>query len=66
MNATVRCPDGGESEYPVLSTRKNGDRLLGYTGPFGEDLYAAGTPPVWGLSTKDTPGNFVGLPVSFR
>jgi hypothetical protein len=37
--------------YPLLSTRKNGDRLIGYKGPFGEDLYAAGTPPVWGLAT---------------
>ena len=39
-------------QYPWMSTRKNGDRLYGFTGPYGEDLYAAGTPPVWGLSAR--------------
>jgi hypothetical protein len=39
-------------EYPLLSRRKNGDRLYGFAGPLGEDLYAAGTPPVWGLSAR--------------
>ena len=37
-------------EYPVLSTRNNGDRLIGHYGPFAEDLYAAGTPPAHGLA----------------
>ena len=39
-------------EYPWMSTRKNGDRLYGFAGPHGEDVYAAGTPPVWSLSAK--------------
>lgn len=39
--------------YPLISTRKNGDRLIGYANTeAAEDLYAAGTPPVHGLSTK--------------
>jgi hypothetical protein len=32
--------------------RKNGDRLVGYAGPFAENLYAAGTPSVHGLASK--------------
>lgn len=36
----------------VISTRKNGDRLIGETGPLAEDLYAAGTPPMHGLAAK--------------
>ena len=44
--------DVSPEEYPLLSRRKNGDRLYGFAGPLGEDLYAAGTPPVWGLSAK--------------
>lgn len=37
-------------QYPVISTRSNGDRLVGHAGPFAEDLYAAGTPPAHGLA----------------
>ena len=44
--------DVSRDEYPLLSRRKNGDRLYGFAGPLGEDLYAAGTPPVWGLSAR--------------
>ena len=39
-------------EYSLMSTRRNGDRLYGYAGPYAQDLYAAGTLPVWGLSAK--------------
>lgn len=41
------------TEYPLISTRKNGDRLIGYANTEdAEALYAAGTPPVHGLSAK--------------
>lgn len=38
--------------YPVISTRKDGSRLVGTTGPYAEDLYKAGTPPMHGLSSQ--------------
>ena len=48
------------SEYPLISTRKNGDRLIGYANTeAAEDLYAAGTPPVHGLSAKGVRSNRV-------
>ncbi len=37
---------------PVLSTRNDGSRLVGTAGPYAEDLYKAGTPPVHGLSNQ--------------
>lgn len=40
---------------PVISTRKNGDRLLGYTSARAQELYSAGTPPVHGLAAKPAP-----------
>ena len=46
--------------YPLISTRKNGDRLIGYANTeAAEDLHAAGTPPVHGLSTKGVRSNRV-------
>jgi hypothetical protein len=35
-----------------LSRRANGDRLIGIAGPFAEELYGAGTPPVHGLAAR--------------
>lgn len=46
-------------DLPVISTRTNGDRLVGYAGPFAENLYAAGTPPVHGLASKPPPSDRV-------
>jgi hypothetical protein len=45
----------GGAGYPELSRRRNGDRLVGITGPFAADLYDAGTPPVHGLAAKPLP-----------
>ncbi len=39
----------------VISTRKNGDRLVGIAGPKAVELYDAGTPPVHGLAAKPPP-----------
>ncbi|HLS26761.1 MAG TPA: hypothetical protein VK063_12900 [Beutenbergiaceae bacterium] len=39
-------------QFPVISQRANGDRLIGHSGPFAEDLYAAGTPPAHGLDSR--------------
>jgi hypothetical protein len=36
----------------VISTRKNGDQLIGERGPLAVDLYAAGTPPMHGFAVK--------------
>ncbi|MBB1156793.1 MULTISPECIES: hypothetical protein [Amycolatopsis] len=44
-------------EYPEISRRKNGDRLIGIAGPLADDLYSAGTPPVWGLAKNPTPAS---------
>ncbi len=42
--------------YPIISIRKNGDRLIGYANTVSaEDLYAAATPPVHGVA-KGTGG----------
>jgi hypothetical protein len=38
--------------YPVISTRKDGDRLIGERGPFAVELYAAGTPPMHGFAAR--------------
>lgn len=38
------------SQYPEISRRPNGDRLIGIAEPLAEQLYARGTPPVHGLS----------------
>jgi len=38
------------TKYAVISERRDGERLIGDAGPFAEDLYAAGTPPVHGLT----------------
>jgi hypothetical protein len=46
---------------PVLSTRKDGSRLVGTAGPFAEDLYKAGTPPMHGLSNQHTRSERVAL-----
>lgn len=35
--------------YDVISTRANGDQLIGLSPVFAQDRYAAGTPPVNGL-----------------
>ena len=40
------------SEFPEISHRPNGDRLIGFADLLAERLYAAGTPPVHGLSDK--------------
>ncbi|GIG92382.1 hypothetical protein [Plantactinospora endophytica] len=40
---------------PVISERKNGDRLIGIAGPLAQDLYDQGTPPVHGLASKPVP-----------
>jgi hypothetical protein len=40
------------SQYPEISRRANGDRLIGFAEPLAEQLYAAGTPPVHGLSDE--------------
>jgi hypothetical protein len=42
-------------QYPVISERGNGDRLIGIAGPLAQDLYDAGTPPVHGLARKPVP-----------
>lgn len=39
----------------VLSTRADGSVLKGYRLPFAEKLYAAGTPPMWGLAKTPAP-----------
>ncbi len=39
-------------DYPVISERSNGDRLVGDRGPFAVDLYAAGTPPMHGFAAR--------------
>jgi hypothetical protein len=44
---------------PVISTRANGDRLVGQRGPFAEQLYAAGTPPMHGLASTPRPAERV-------
>ncbi|MEV8606394.1 hypothetical protein AB0383_00295 [Amycolatopsis sp. NPDC051373] len=49
-----------DEAYRFISRRKNGDRLIGIAGPLGEDLYAAGTPPVWGLATRPAPSSRLG------
>lgn len=38
--------------YPVMSVRKDGSRMVGTAGPFAEDLYLAGTPPMHGLALR--------------
>ena len=46
--------------YPLISTRKNGDRLIGYRNTeAAQDLHAAGLPPVHGLSSKAVRSNRV-------
>jgi hypothetical protein len=45
----LRPPGDGQ---PVISVRKNCDRLVGERGPLAEDLYAAGTPPMHGFAAK--------------
>lgn len=48
--------------YPLISTRRNGDRLIGYANSENaEALYAAGTPPVHGLSHKAVRSSRVAL-----
>ncbi|GAA1382286.1 hypothetical protein [Catellatospora chokoriensis] len=47
------------AEYPELSRRANGDRLIGVAGPLAEEMYAAGTPPVHGLAAKPTPAAWI-------
>jgi hypothetical protein len=42
-------------DYPVISTRANGDRLIGIAEISAEDLYRAGTPPVHGLAARPAP-----------
>jgi hypothetical protein len=37
----------------VISNRRNGDRLIGNTGPLAADLYAADTPPCHGTTALD-------------
>jgi len=61
-------PWGGSGSYrrrmddlPLLSTRKNGDRLVGFAGPHAVDLYAAGTPPMHGLAASPAPATRVRL-----
>lgn len=39
-------------QFPVISRRANGDRLIGHSGPFAHDLYRAGTPPAHGLDSR--------------
>lgn len=41
--------------YPVISTRKNGDRLVGIAGPLAQDLYDTDRPPMHGLAKKPAP-----------
>lgn len=38
--------------YPVLATWKEGRRLVGRDSAPAEELWAQGTPPVWGLAVK--------------
>jgi hypothetical protein len=47
--------------HPVLSTRKDGSRLVGTVGAFAEDLYKAGTPPMHGLALRHTKSQRVAL-----
>lgn len=47
-------------DYPVISTRANGDRLVGIAETSAEDLYRAGTPPVHGLAARPAPSVRVG------
>ncbi|MEU8170698.1 hypothetical protein AB0B97_29785 [Micromonospora sp. NPDC049004] len=42
-------------QYPVISQRANGDRLIGIAGPLAQDLYDRDTPPVHGLAMKPAP-----------
>src|SRR5690625_2502459 len=49
---TVRLMADWWEQFPVISQRANGDRLIGHSGPFAEDLYAAGTPPAHGLDSR--------------
>ena len=44
---------------PLISTRANGDRLVGHRLPLARDLYDAGTPPVWGLAKRPEPSDRV-------
>lgn len=47
-------------EYPLISTRRNGDRLIGYANTeAAAELYAAGIPPVHGLSRTGVRSNRV-------
>lgn len=40
-------------DLPLLNTRRNGDRVLGYRADLNaEDLYRAGTPPMHGLASR--------------
>lgn len=57
--ASVPVSDRTLSKLPLLSTRKNGDRLVGYSDGFAEELYAAGTPPMHGLAAKPAPSERV-------
>lgn len=41
--------------YPLISERKNGDRLVGIAGPLAQELYDRGTPPVHGIAAKPAP-----------
>ena len=43
----------------VLSRRKDGSVLRGRQLPFGETLYEAGTPPLWGLAARPAPSERV-------
>lgn len=46
--------------YPLISTRKNGDRLIGYRNTeAAQDLHATGLPPVHGLSRQAMRSNRV-------
>jgi hypothetical protein len=52
---------GMSDEIGTISTRKNGDRLIGRRGPLAEELYAVGTPPVQSLAAKPAPSERVAL-----
>ncbi len=40
------------NQYPVISVRGNGDRLVGERGTYAVELYAAGSPPMHGFAAK--------------
>jgi hypothetical protein len=42
-------------DLPLIRLRSNGDRLVGFRMALAQDLYDAGTPPVWGLAKRPTP-----------